>query len=90
MSVLVKVQLPVDLKLARETGRVYADPNDLDLLIYDRKRKHFWQGRDDELRGVMLSSFGGAGSMKSFFFADWTGSRWEIDYEKGFQPMPGW
>ena len=38
----------------------------------------------------MLSSFGGAGSMKSFFFADWNGERWQIDYEQGFQPMPGW
>ena len=90
MSVLVKVQLPVDLKLARETGKVYADATNPSVLVYDKKKKHMWQGRDDTLRGVMLSMFGGAGSMKSFFWADWDGERWVIDYEQGPQPMQVW
>jgi len=90
MTVLVKVQLPVDLKLARDTGKVYADKTDPNILVYDRKRKHYWQGRDDELRAFMLSAFGGAGSMKSFMLAKWDGARWVIDYAAGFQPMEQW
>jgi hypothetical protein len=90
MAVLVKVQLPVDFKLARDTGKVYADMTDPNVLIYARGKKHFWQGRDDELRAFMLSALGGAGSMKSFFLADWDGTHWVIDYAAGFQPMQGW
>lgn len=90
MSTLVKVQLPIDTKLARETGKVYADVNNLDLLVYDKKHKHVWQGRDDELRGFMLSAGGGAGFMKAFLLAEWHGAHWVIDYAAGFQPLANW
>ena len=46
---LVKVQLAIDIKLARETGKVYADVTNPELLVYDAKHKHVFQGRDDSI-----------------------------------------
>ena len=89
---LVKVQLAIDIKLARETGKVYADVTNPELLVYDAKHKHVFQGRDDTLRAFMLSALGGAGYMKAYLLAEWDADqrRWVIDYAAGFQLMQGW
>jgi hypothetical protein len=90
MRRLVKVQLPIDTVLARDTGRVYADKANLELLVYDRAHKHVFQGRDDTLRSFMLAADGGVGYVKAFVMADWDGTRWVVDYAAGFQPLAIW
>jgi hypothetical protein len=89
-AVLVKVQLPVDTKLARDTGKLYADLTNHTLLVYDKNKKHVWQGSDDTLRQFLLSAGGGVGFMKAFLLAAWGGDHWEVDYAAGFQPLANW
>ena len=90
MTVLVKVQLPVDAKLARDTGKVYADVTNPTVYVYDRDRRHEFMGQDDTLRQFMLAAGGGVGFMKAFLLAEWHGDHWEIDYAAGFQPLANW
>ena len=65
MRVLVKVQLPpVDRELSVKTGKLYVDTRDPNVFVYDQKRTHVFQGRDDKLRKFMLDAARGVGYMK--------------------------
>ena len=91
MEQIVKVQLPLDrAQMAR--GKLYVDPNNPVLMVYDEKREHVWAGADPELRAFMLAADEGVGFVKAFMHATWDAKaeRWSVNFKKGFVPLRNW
>lgn len=93
---IVKIQLAIDNARAAATGEAWADPNDPNVLIYDKGQRRMSRQLDLPVKAMMLSADNGPGQPKGFIkayaYAKWSAEtgRWAVDLPAGFAPWQGW
>jgi hypothetical protein len=96
MAALVKIQLPIDIQRANETGEIWVDPKNPKVLIYDKAKRRVYEGMYPELRKRMLEADNGPGQpkgyMKAFMWANWNKAKkqWVVNMGWGFAPLQRW